>query len=370
MSDIQQRVQRALDRLAGSGAERGVQAAVYLRGEPVVDAVAGVADPATGRPVTPATPFYNFSIGKGAASTLTHQLVDRGVFGYDTRVAELWPEFARHGKDAVTVRHVLTHSAGVPGLPAGTTAEDVCDWDTMCAALVEAAPWWEPGTAVGYHAYTFGFLIGEVVRRATGRPIGQVLREELAEPLGVGDELYFGMPRPEHGRLARLEDAGDPAAALASVPRDAPLFKASPAALLPTAALGNRTDILAADIPATGKTSARAIARMYAALLGGVPGVRLIAPERLPEVAGLAASGTDQVFGNPSSWALGYALWLPGATSGAATTAFGMAGAGGSYAYGDPATGIAFALTKNRLTPDFAAVEEINGIVLDALGRG
>lgn len=353
MTGLQDEVQQAVDQLVASGAERGVQVAVYRHGEPVVDAVAGSADPATGRPVTSGTVFYNFSIGKGAAAAVAHVLAERGAFGYDTRVVELWPEFGAHGKDAVTVRHVLTHSAGVPGLPMDTTPEDLCDWDTMCAVIADAELWWEPGTKVGYHSYTFGHLIGEIVRRATGTPISQALREFVAGPLGVSDELYFGMPESEHGRLARLEDAG--------TPENPPIIKSLPPALLPDAALGNRRDILAADIPAGGKTSARALARMYAALLGEVAGVSLISPERLREVTRVAATGTDQIFGNPSSWALGYAIGLPNGED--TPTAFGMAGAGGSFAYGDTATGIAFAMTKNRLTPDFTAVNQINEIV-------
>ncbi|GAA2071186.1 serine hydrolase domain-containing protein [Actinomadura alba] len=370
MNELQKQVQQAVGELVESGAERGIQVAVYRHGEPVVDAVAGVADPETGRPVTSETVFYNFSIGKGATATVAHVLVERGVFGYDTRVVELWPEFGAHGKDGVTVRHVLTHSAGVPGVPPDTTPEDLCDWEKMCAAIADAEPWWEPGTEVGYHAYTFGYLVGEIVRRATGKPISEVLREEVAGPLGVADELYFGVPVSEHGRLARLEDVEGAAQMMAEMPQDLPMFRAAPPSLYPTAELGNRPDILAADIPAGGKTSARAIARMYSAVLGDLADVRLISRDRLREATAVAASGIDQVFGNPSSWALGYSLGVPGTTGAGDEHAFGMAGAGGSYAYGNPATGIAFALTKNRLTMDFTAVTEISEIVSRAATNG
>jgi CubicO group peptidase (beta-lactamase class C family) len=366
MTDLQKQVQETIDALVDSGDERGVQVAVYRDGELVVDAVAGVADPATGRPVASDTPFYNFSIGKGATATVAHVLAERGLFGYDTPVVELWPEFGAHGKHTVTVRHVLTHSAGVPGIPLDTTPEDVCDWDKMCAAIADAKLWWEPGTRVGYHAYTFGYLVGEIVRRATGKPISQVLREDVAVPLGVADELYFGMPESEHGRLARLEDAEGTQQMPSSIPDDLPMFKAGPLTLFPTAQLGNRTDILAADIPAGGKTSARAIARMYAALLGEVDGVRLISPERLRQATTVAASGVDEVFGNPSSWGLGYSIGLPGSTAHETPTVFGMGGAGGSYACGDTATGVAFALTKNRVAADFNTATRITQIVTGA----
>jgi CubicO group peptidase (beta-lactamase class C family) len=366
MSKVETQVQEAIDQLVESGAERGVQVAVYRRGEQVVDAVAGVADPATGRPVTSDTVFYNFSIGKAAASTVAHILAERGLFGYDTPVAELWPEFGAHGKQAVTVRHVLNHSAGVPGIPLDTTPEDLCDWDKMCAAIADAELWWEPGTKVGYHAYTFGYLVGEIVRRTSGKPISRVLREEVAGPLGVADELYFGMPASEHHRLARLEDAPGAEEMDAAMPPDLPMFKAGPLSLFPTAQLGNRTDILEADIPAGGKTSARATARMYAALLEEVDGVRLLSPQRLREATAVSTSGIDEVFGMPTTWALGYAIGLPGSTPQDTPTAFGVGGAGGSFAYGDTATGIAFALTKNLLTLDFNAATQISQLVTAA----
>ncbi|MEO3802337.1 serine hydrolase domain-containing protein [Nonomuraea sp. B1E8] len=366
MSDLQKQVQEAADRLVESGEERGLQVAVYRDGVQIVDVVAGVADPQTGRPVTPDTPFYNYSIGKGATATIAHLLVERGLFGYDTPVAELWPEFARHGKHGVTVRHVLSHTAGVPGVPLDTTPEDACDWGTMVAALEDAELWWEPGTKVGYHAYTFGYLVGEIVRRTTGKPISQVLLEDVAEPLGVAGELYFGVPEKEHARLARLEDAPMDMSAFGEMPADLPMFRAGPMELMPGAELGNRSDYLSADIPAGGKTSARAIARMYAALLGEVDGVRLITEERLREATAVVSSGVDEVFGMPSTWGLGYGIGGPTSTAEEQPTVFGVPGAGGSAAYADTATGTAFALTKNRLTGDFAAV----GLIGDIVAKG
>ncbi len=370
MNDTQRRVQEAIDGMVESGAERGLQVSVYRDGEPLVDAVAGVADPETGRPFASGTPVYVYSVGKGATATVAHVLVERGAFAYDTPIAELWPEFGARGKEAATVRHALTHTVGVPGIPADTTPEDLCDWDRMCAVIADSEPWWEPGTKTAYHAYTFGYIIGEIVRRATGRPISQVLQEEVAGPLGVADELYFGVPEPELGRLARLEDAEGGAEFLATMPDDSPLFKWGPRTTVPTAGFGNRADVLIADIPAGGKTSARAIARMYAALLGEVDGVRLISPEWLREVGAVAFSGVDQIMGNPVSWSLGYSVGRIGTEAKETPTAFGMGGVGGSYAYADTETGIAFALTKNRLTMDFGAAEQVAGIVARAVADG
>src|SRR5215204_6376411 len=369
MNDLQQQIQEVIDELVESGAERGLQVAVYRHGEQVADAVAGVADHETGRPVTPDTPFYCYSVGKGATSTVAHVLVEHGLFGYDTPVVELWPEFGANGKERATVRHVLTHTVGVPGIPDDTTPEDLCDWDKMCAEIADAEPWWEPGTKTAYHAYPFGYIIGEIVRRATGKPISQVLREEVAVPLGIADEIYFGVPESELGRLARLEEAEGGAEMLASMPDDSPFFKLGPRAVTPTAEFGNRTDILMADIPAGGKMSARAVARMYAALLGEVDGVRLVSPERLREISAVVFSGVDQIMGFPTTWALGYSIGRPGTGPRETPTVFGIGGVGGSYAYADTATGVAFALTKNRLTSDFDAVEQVAGIVTRAVAE-
>jgi CubicO group peptidase (beta-lactamase class C family) len=370
MDDLQGQVQEAIDRLVESGAERGVQVAVYRDGEQVADAVAGLADPASGRPVDAGTVFYNYSIVKGATATIAHILAERGLFGYDTPVAELWPEFAAHGKQAVTVRQVLNHTAGVPGIPLDTTVEDLCDWDKMCAAIADAELWWEPGTKVGYHAYTFGYIVGEVVRRATGKPISQVLAEEVAVPLGVAGELWFGMPASEQHRLARLEDEPGAAEAaaqmMASLPPDLPMFRSAPPELFPGAEFGNRPDVLAADIPAGGKTSARAIARMYAALLGEVDGVRLLTPERLAEATAVSSSGPDEVFGNPSTWGLGYPIGGPTGDPEAAPTVFGLGGVGGSFACGDTASGLAWAVTKNRISSDFSTSIQLGRLIAGA----
>ncbi len=364
-SDAQKQVQTAIDQLVDAGAERGLQVAVYRGPDLVVDAVAGIADPQSGRPVTPDTPFYNFSVVKAAAATIVHVLVERGLFGYDTRIVELWPEFGAHGKQSVTVRHVLNHTAGVPGIPLSTTIEDLCNWDKMCAAIADEELWWEPGTKVGYHAYTFGYIAGEIVRRATGKKISQVLREDVAGPLGVADEIYFGMPESEHHRLARLEDA-PMTGPMPEMPPDLPMFKAAPMSAFPNAAMGNRTDVLSADIPAGGKVSARAIARMYAALLTGVDGVRLISPERLREATAVSSSGIDQVFGMPTTWGLGYSIGGLGPAQDSKTT-FGVGGVGGGFACGDTASGIAFAVTKNRISQDFNTATELSQIVKKAL---
>lgn len=364
MTTLEDRVRRLADELVGSGAETGLQVAVYQDGKQVVDVVAGAADATTGRPVTPDTPFYVYSAGKAMTATIVHLLAERGAFGeaeYDARIADFWPEFAQHGKQGVTIRHALTHTAGIPGLPADVTPEEVCDWDRICARMAALEPWWEPGTKTAYHAYTFGFILGELVRRVTGRRISELLRTEIAEPLGVPGELWFGMPAAEIPRAARLE--ADPRAAGFELPADSPFWKLAPPAVNPDATFGNRTDVLQADIPAGGKVSARGIARLYAALLGEVDGVRLLSPERARGLTRVAYSGPDELFGMPSSWSLGLACGRPGAAPGTQDTWFGWGGVGGSYAGMDAATGTTLAIGKTRLSIDFETATRITALL-------
>lgn len=353
---MQKLVQDAIDEQVASGRETGVQVAVYRDGEQIVDAVAGVADPATGRPVESGTVFYTWSMGKAMTSTIVHRLVERGVFGYDTRIASVWPAYAANGKEQTTIRHVLQHTAGVPGIGTGTTVEDVCDWNLICARIAADSPWWAPGTRTGYHAYTFGFILGEVCRRATGTPIAELLRSEVGAPLGVGDELFFGIPAAGQPRLATMVD--DPQPVDFVMPPDSPMMRASAPALWPTAELGNRPDVLAADIPAGGKMTARAIAKLYAALIGDVG---LIRPETREAILTDTFTGVDQVFGNDVTWGLGFSLGRLGGTPGDGT--FGFGGAGGTYAYADASTGLAVAYVKNRQTATFTSAEQIANLV-------
>lgn len=161
------------------------------------------------------------------------------------------------------MRHVLTHAAGVPAVPADTTPEDLVDAERMAAVLADTEPWWEPGTKVGYHPQTFGLLVDQIVRRATGTPTWRVLAEEVAAPLGIAGELFFGVPASELGRPAVLEEAEGNVEMRASMPDDAPILAVVPRAVQPTAAFCNRAEVLTSD--ALGATMcARAVARMYA----------------------------------------------------------------------------------------------------------
>jgi CubicO group peptidase (beta-lactamase class C family) len=363
---LQRPVQAALDEMVASGAETGLQVAVIRDGQVIADAVAGLADPRTGAQVRPDTLFYAASTAKGIASSLAHALVESGQLDYDLRLAAVWPEFGAHGKDRVTLRHVLLHTAGVPGLPPDTTPAGLADWDRMCAALASQEPWWEPGTRYGYHMWTFGYLLGELIRRATGQTISASLSTILTGPLGIAGDVHFGVPRPLLGRVARQIAAPEDSPALAEP--GSPLDRAMPRGVLPDAGYVNRLDFLTADIPSCGTMTARGAARLYSALLGHVAGVRLVSPARLRELAAVAWAGHDEAMGFPAAWAFGYCPDRPGGGPASRGSSFGMIGANGSAAYADIDSGVAVAVMRNRFAVgDLACAERIDQIVFDTL---
>jgi CubicO group peptidase (beta-lactamase class C family) len=245
--------------------------AAYLDGELVVDTWAGAADEVSGRPVDHDTLFMISSTGKGMTATLMHMLADRGQLDYEAPIARYWPEFATNGKGKATIRDALSHKAGVPRID-GQTPDLVCDWDRMCATIADAVPLFEPGTKTSYHSWTFGYILGEVLRRIDGRPINQFMQEDLCTPLGI-ESLFFGIPDELIPRVARLKDSPQPEPA-AGEPRRV-RFGAD---------FYNQPRSMLACIPAMGGISnARSIARHYAMLANGgvLDGVRLLTPERI-----------------------------------------------------------------------------------------
>ncbi|GAA0949213.1 serine hydrolase domain-containing protein [Virgisporangium aurantiacum] len=349
-SEIQDRIQRHLDTLVDTGAETGVQVAVYRDGALIVDAAAGTT---TGRPV------FSFSTGKNMSATLAHLLVARGFLGYDSPVTDLWPEFGARGKETATLRHVLTHTVGLPAMPRAITPRDLPDWHRVCGSLAAAEPRWPPGAATGYHSYTFGYLVGELARRATGKPIRDLLREWITAPLGIEGQLHFGVPAKSLPGVARLEQ---PARQWPAPPDDGDAILA-PWESRPDAGFGNDDAILRADIPSVGTVTAHGLAAMFNAVLRGT----LVDAARLAELSAPAFEGTDRVFGTPARMALGFPIGRIGAPAGENSVAFGWPGGGGSYAYADPARNVAFALTKTRLRPNFDTALSVTGILADHL---
>jgi CubicO group peptidase (beta-lactamase class C family) len=306
--ELQTRVQDTVDERIDSGTELGVQVAVIHGGRLAVNVASGLAD-VSGRVVQPNTLFWAASTAKGVASTVAHVLAELGVLDYDMPLAAVWPEFAQHGKDTVTVRHVLCHTAGVPGLPA--------DFDAG-RALRLGADVHRPGRGAAVVGTGYSLRLprsylwlsaGETLRRLTGRSISTLLRELITAPLGVVDEVHFGVP----DRL--LPSVAQQVAHAGSVPNPPEPGSAQagalPAAVAPTADLVNRPDILRADIPSTGTMTAGGATRMYAALLGLVHETALVAPDRLRTIADVVYTGADMVMAFPPSGPSGTAPIVP-----------------------------------------------------------
>jgi CubicO group peptidase (beta-lactamase class C family) len=328
--------------------------------------VAGVADPSTGAPVTPRTLFYAASTAKGVAATVAHALLDAGRLDVDLPAVDVWPAFGARGKEGVTLRHVLLHTAGVPAPPYDTTVEDLCRWDHMCEVLADAEPWWEPGTRFGYHALTFGFLLGEIVRRAAGRTLSTCLRDLVTGPLGIEDDVHFGVPETLLGRLARPVPAGSPRP---EPEPGSPADRAVPPAVRPDAVYAGRRDVITSDIPSGGTMTALGAATVYAGLLGHVDGVQLVSPHRLADMAAVTYTGWDEVMGMATSWAFGYSPHRPGGAPSRPGSTFGMMGMNGSAAYADIDSGVAVAVMRNRFDgSDLTAVTEVDRIVTDLVG--
>lgn len=344
-------IQALIDQQVAEGRQIGVQVCAYKDGELVVDAVAGQMGPDDPRPVRPDTLFLSFSTTKGVAALALHQLADRGLIDYDAPVAKYWPAFAAHGKERVTVAQAMSHQAGLHAMPEPFEPAHITDWEAGIRRMEEGVPAYEPGTATGYHAVTYGWIVGGIVQGATGRHIKDVIRTEIAEPLGVADSLFVGIPAGLEDRLATLAiwnfGEGVP------LPDDHDMFKAMPKAMWPHF---NEMDFRTACLPSgNGHFTARALARMYAALAcgGEIDGVRLVSRERITHMQRLMTNATDIVLMQPLNKGIGFFLGgepggVPG-LMGPRETAFGHPGAGGSVAFADPEKGLAVAITINKM---------------------
>lgn len=339
-----------------AGTEVGAAFAVYRDGAPVVDLWGGVADPATGRPWDERTLVLVFSTTKGATAACAHLLADRGLLDLEAPVAHYWPEFASAGKEAVTVAHLLAHQAGLAWVDEPMSLEDALAWEPVVAALARQAPHWPPGTEHGYHALTYGWLVGEVVRRVSGRSLGTFFRDEIAGPLGL--DFWIGLPAAEEPRVAPLitpESAGDgelraAMAALAGPGTELGRALSAPGGAFADTAVFNTRAVRAAEVPAAnGVADARSIARMYAAMIGEVDGVRLLSAGRLERATRRRTSGPNRVLlGLDIQFGLGFMVPSTVVAVGGPRS-FGHFGAGGSMGWADPDAGLAFGYVMNRM---------------------
>jgi CubicO group peptidase (beta-lactamase class C family) len=343
--------------------ELGAAVAIAVDGELVVDIWAGWMDEDCSRPWQRDTLVDVFSVGKAMAALCVLILVERGQLDLEAPVTRYWPEFGAHGKSEVTLRALLGHRAGLPAIRRSLPSPAVYDWDLMVGALAEEEPWWRPGTTHGYHVNTFGFLVGEVVRRVSGESIGAFFRREVARRLEV--DFHFGLGREHDRRIAEFlfplgspeSIAGEEQTAPADLDEDRRLLL-SRAYLNPPGLSGlgtvNTRAWRRAEIPsANSHATARAVARIYRALArgGATNGTRLLEPETIDEAIAEASSGTDFVLGRPSRFGLGFQLTQPERPLGPNPRSFGHFGLGGSLGFADPDAGLAFGYTLNRSGP-------------------
>jgi CubicO group peptidase (beta-lactamase class C family) len=346
----------------------GAAFCLYVDGRPVVDLWGGVADVGSGRPWAEDTLALVFSTTKGVTAIAAHLLAQRGVLDLDAPVVDLWPEFAAGGKERLTTRDLLGHRAGLPVVDGPITPDEVLAWHPVVERLAAQTPLWPPGENHGYHAITYGWLVGEVLRRATGRSLGTIVADELTGPLGL--DLWVGLPEAEEPRVSTLIGADFSIAEiigeemLASLPEEIralvrsfldPEGVTQRALTITTPHLDwNSRAVHAAEVPAAnGIASARSLARLYAACIGEVDGVRLLDPATVDDACRTVSEGPDQVLMIPTRFGSGFFLSstfspLFGESS------FGHAGAGGSLAFADPEHRVGFGYVMNRMQQNLA----------------
>lgn len=337
--------------------EVGAAAAIMLDGKSVVDIWAGHADKEKSKPWARDTLVNVYSTTKGVTAICAHRLADKGLLDIDAPVSKYWPEFAQAGKDKLPVRYLLSHKAGLAAVRKTLDEDALFKWDKMTTALAEQEPWWEPGTKHGYHALTFGYLVGEVIRRITGKTPGTYLREELAGPLGL--DLHIGLDAKNDARTGDMIPMPPPAPGepnlFAEIMKDTEsvTFKAfmnPPGGMRP--GLVNTREWRAAEIPAAnGHTTARSLAKLYGAVARGgeLDGVRVMSKEQVAQCSIEQSNGPDALLILNTRFSLGFMMSQPGASIGPNAKSFGHPGAGGSLGYADPEAKIGFGYTMNKM---------------------
>ncbi|MEU6124685.1 serine hydrolase domain-containing protein [Streptomyces sp. NPDC047123] len=352
--------------------ERGAQVTVYRDGHRVVDLWGGTKDVEGDAPWTPGTAQIVRSATKGVAAAALLLLHQRGDLDLDAPVGHHWPEFKARGKEGVLVRHVLAHRAGLPALDRPLTPAEALDPDLAAAVVAAQAPFWEPGTDHGYHAQTYSWLTGELVRRVTGRPVGEWIAREIAGPLGL--DLWVGLPpeqAPRVGLLGRIEPPAAPGGLRMRPRRNVAEAYADPASLTRRAfgAIDPRPDendpaYRAAALPASnGIATADGLARFYAALIGDVDGgARLFTPATAALAATETSAGPDRVLVVGTRFGLGYMLH-GGASPLLGDGSFGHPGRGGALGFADPDTGVAFGYVTNGMNKGVTADPRAQALV-------
>lgn len=331
-------------------AEVGAAVAVYVKGRCVVDLWGGHADGARTRPWTRDTLINVWSSTKGVFATCIAMLVDEGRLRYDDLVRMHWPDFADAGKGGTTVAQLLSHQAGLQGFAEPTSLADLYDWQKCCAALARQAPVWPPGTQTSYHAMTWGYLAGELLRRIMGEAPGAYLARRLAGPLGA--DVFMGLPESEEPRVAeQLGPRSRPSAGARRIPPEALIALANPQ-VPPTAP--NARAWRAAQIPAAnGQASAQGLARVYAAIANGgtLDGQRLLSKTTIARMSEVPVLREDLLLGLRDNWSMGFSRNTLGML-GPEPDAFGHAGWGGSFGSAHVASSVAIGYVCNQMGAD------------------
>ena len=327
--------------------EVGAACCAYLSGRRVVDLWGGT--------YTPETLQIVMSSTKGVVAVAAHMLAEEGRLDFDAPVTDYWPEFGAEGKQDIPVRWLFSHRAGLAAIDRPLQLEDVLAWDPVIDALEAQRPLWEPNTAHGYHVGTYGWLAGEVIRRSAGVSVGRFVAERIAQPLGL--DLWIGLPPDQNGRVTPIVAPPPP-------PPGTPVDVFTARLLDPTTLMHrafanppllggafNDPRFLAAEVPAAnGITNARSLARMYAACIGAVDGIRLLQAETLDKAMQQQSRGDDLVLGYETRYGTGFQLSFPFRPM-AGEGSFGHYGMGGSVGFGHPGRGLAFAYVMNQMLP-------------------
>jgi CubicO group peptidase (beta-lactamase class C family) len=336
--------------------EIGASVCITVNGAKVVDLWGGFSNPEK-------THFWKedqlvnaFSIGKGITAVVAAQCVALGFISYDTRVASVWPEFAVNGKETLTLRDLLGHRAGLPAVRTRLPPNAMLNWKLMTESLATETPWWIPGQEHGYHVNTYGFLVGEVLRRTTGKTVGQLISEMIATPLNA--EIYLGTPADLHSRIADYEWPSDP------FPEEEPTGLDEEQLLqfntysnpsgLSGAGVVNTAPWRIAEMPSTNvHASARAISTLYTSLAhGGTHDNVILLPYEVLDIASSEVSmGDDRILHRASRFAHGFQLPIPERGFGPNTESFGHFGAGGSVGFCDPKAKVGFGYVMNQMGP-------------------
>jgi CubicO group peptidase (beta-lactamase class C family) len=351
--------------------EVGAACCIHVHGRRVVDLWGGVTELGGTQPYDADTLQMVLSVSKGVVAVASHMLAQEGRLDFDAPVVEYWPEFAAEGKRKIPVRWLFSHRAGLAAIDRPVTIEDVYAWTPVIDALAAQRPLWEPGTAHGYHAITYGWLVGEVLRRISGTTVGKLIAERITKPLQL--EFFIGLPEALNERVAPLIPSpppapGEPPDAVAALMADPTTLASKAFRNPPTLAHLNGYPFRAAEVPAAnGIGTARALSRLYAACIGKVDGIRLLDAGTIEKATGTQSRGEDLVLGYETHFGTGFQLSAPFRPL-AGPGSFGHYGMGGSVAFAHPELGFSFAYVMNQMLPT-ARVDSRHAALVQALKR-